>query len=78
MLAVLVVSWLLMLTVPALGALFALIVPGAYVALLVFAFRHGRRTGKGVLAVLLTFIGLVVLLVAACFGYVAIYGLNLH
>jgi hypothetical protein len=78
MVAVLVVCWLLIVAIPQLGALFLLMPTLAYIGLLVFGFRHGRRTGKGVLAVLLTFVGLVVLLVAACFGYAAIYGFNMH
>jgi uncharacterized membrane protein (GlpM family) len=56
----------------AVAGLFSLLPMVAYLALLVWGFRHGPRTGKGVLAMGLTVIGLIVLLVAACFGYFAL------
>ena len=48
------------------------------VGLIAYCIRDGKRTIKGLVAMLLTFVGLVVLLVAACFGYFAIYPLNIH
>jgi len=74
----LVVTGALMAVAPALSAIFALLFPAVFVAALVFCIRHGSRTTKGFIAMILTFVGLLVLLIAACFGYFAIHPFNVH
>lgn len=66
-----------------LAALFALLgVLAPFVAfgfLVAWAYRDGRQTGRGVWAAALTLVGFVVLLLAACFGMLALgmFG-NMH
>jgi hypothetical protein len=64
--------------VPRLGALFLLLPVACLVGLIVYCIKDGKRTIKGLVAMILTFVGLLVLLVAACFGYFAIHPLNFH
>jgi hypothetical protein len=78
MLLVLLATGGMIAAAPTFSAAFLLLPPAAFVGLLVFAVGHGTRTRKGLLAMLLTFIGLLVLLIAACFGYFAIHPLNIH
>jgi len=74
----LVVTGGLMGLVPQLSALFLLLPVASLVGLVIYCIKDGKRTIKGLIAMILTFIGLVVLLVAACFGYFAIHPLNIH
>lgn len=67
---------------PAIAPLMLLIFVGGpvavWIALFVWAYRHGPRTGKGVLAAFLTMVGLLALLFAACFGIFALSGSSMH